>query len=279
MHYPTSSYAPLEGGVDEGEMIVGWDSKDRSRIRPLFEPHRRARAVIFPALDQGRGHVWTDSLENPTLARLQLVMINALAGDSSSPEAVELVRMIEPLKITFGHDEEWTRIIKEAWRDRLGSQPRALFSPKTLALDHLRDLQDQVPPGYILERMDLETIRRVDKRRAMHIPMFFGSSEEFYKNGIAYCIKHQDKVVSMASTFTPFTDEFEIQVDTPDPDHQRKGLATVVSAALMVHALENGLSPQWDAANEASIQLALKLGYSDPDHWEGYYLKPEPSDE
>ncbi|MHA2235602.1 MAG: GNAT family N-acetyltransferase, partial [Candidatus Thorarchaeota archaeon] len=40
-------------------------------------------------------------------------------------------------------------------------------------------------------------------------------------------------------------------------------------------ALENGLTPQWDAANEASIHLALKLGYTDPDYWEGYYLKPE----
>ena len=113
----------------------------------------------------------------------------------------------------------------------------------------------------------------------MHIPTFFGSSEEFYENGIAYCIKYQEKIVSMASTFTPFTDEFEIQVDTSDPDHRRKGLATVVSAALMVYALENGLIPQWDAANEASIQLALKLGYSDPGYWEGYYLKPKPNDE
>jgi RimJ/RimL family protein N-acetyltransferase len=79
----------------------------------------------------------------------------------------------------------------------------------------------------------------------------------------------------MASTFTPFTDEFEMQVDTSDSDHRRKGLATAVSAALMVYALENGLTPQWDAANEASIHLALKLGYTDPDHWEGYFLKPE----
>jgi len=206
-------------------------------------------------------------------------MINALAGDNTSPDAEEIVRMIEPMQLVFGPDDGWTRIIKELWGERLGVQPRTLFSPKSLDLDHLRHLREQITPEYTLERMDLETIQGVDKRRAMHILTFFGSSEDFFNMGIAYCIKHEGKVVSMASTFTPYTDEFEIQVDTLDHEHRRKGLATAVSAALMVHALENGLVPYWDAANEASIHLALKLGYTDPDSWEGFYLKPEADSE
>ncbi|MFW9965387.1 MAG: GNAT family N-acetyltransferase, partial [Candidatus Sifarchaeia archaeon] len=113
----------------------------------------------------------------------------------------------------------------------------------------------------------------LDKRNAIHIPTFFGSSETFHKMGIAYSISYEGKVVSMASTYMPFTNEFEIQVNTFDPRHRRKGLATVASAALILHALEHGLVPQWDAANEASMNLALKLGYTNPDPWEAYYLK------
>ena len=255
-------------------MIVEWSDEDRSNIRHLFNSHTRARAVIFPSLDLGRGKVWTNSNETPTVARLQLAIINAVAGDSTSPDAEEIIRMIEPMQIVFGPDDEWTQLIKDLWGERLGIQQRALFSPTSLDLDHLRHLRDQLPDEYKLERMDLETIKHVDKRRAMHIPTFFGSSEDFYKLGIAYCVKHNGKVVSIASTFTPFTDMFEIQVDTSDTDRRRKGLATAVSAALMVHALENGILPYWDAANEASIHLALKLGYTNPDHWEAYYLKP-----
>jgi hypothetical protein len=255
-------------------MIVEWIEKDRRKIRHLFDSHTKGRAIIFPALDQGRGNVWVNSLEAPTVSRLQLVMINAVAGDSNSSDAKELIRMIEPLQLAFGPDDEWIRIIKEQWGDRLGVHQRALFSPESLDLDHLRKLRNQLPEGYKLERMDLETIKRVDKRRAIHIPSFFGSSEDFYKMGIGFCIKYEDEVVCIASTFTPFTDEFEIQVDTPNPDHRRKGLATAASAALMIHALENGIVPQWDAANEPSIKLALKLGYTNPDHWEAYYLKP-----
>ncbi len=255
-------------------MIVEWLDEDRSKVRPLFDSHTRARAVIFPALDLGRGSVWTNSVEVPTVARLQIAIINAVAGDSASPDAEEIIRMIEPMQVVFGPDEGWTQIIKDLWGEQLGIQPRTFFSPESLDLDHLRHLRDQVPAGYKLERMDVEAIRRMDKRRAMHIPTFFGTSEEFHKMGIAYCIKHEDEVVSIASTFTPFTDLFEIQVDTLNTDHRRKGLATAVSAALMVHALENGMVPYWDAANEASTHLALKLGYTNPDHWEAYYLKP-----
>jgi hypothetical protein len=39
-------------------------------------------------------------------------------------------------------------------------------------------------------------------------------------------------------------------------------LATVAAAALIVHSLEQGLDPNWDAANESSAGLATKLGYT-----------------
>jgi hypothetical protein len=255
-------------------MIVEWQDEDRSKIRPLFDSHTRGRAVIFPALDQGRGRVWTNSIKEPKVARLQLAMINAVTGNSSISEAEEIIRMIEPMQIVFGPDDEWTRLIKTLWGERCGIQQRAVLSPASLDLDHLKQLRDQLPEGYELERLDLQTIERVDKRRAMHIPMFFGSSEEFYQNGIAYGIKYEGQLVCISSTFTPYTDMFEIQVDTHAEDHRRKGLATVASAALMICALESGIVPYWDAANEASIKLALKLGYTDIDRWEAYYLKP-----
>ncbi|MFX1605059.1 MAG: GNAT family N-acetyltransferase [Promethearchaeota archaeon] len=255
-------------------MIVAWADEDRSKIRHLFDSHTKGRAIIFPALDQGRGNVWVNSLESPTVARLQLAIINAIAGDSNSSDAEELIQMIEPLQLVFGPNEKWVRLIKKLWGNRLGVQQRTLLSPKYLDIEKLRQLREQLPGGYKLEQMDLETIKRIDKRQAMHIPTFFGSSENFYNTGIAYCIKYDDKVVCMASTLTPFTEEFEIQVDTPDPKHRRKGLATAASAALLIHAMEKGIVPQWDAANEPSIQLALKLGYTNPDHWEVYYLKP-----
>ncbi|MFX1485187.1 MAG: GNAT family N-acetyltransferase, partial [Promethearchaeota archaeon] len=156
-----------------------WDSEDRSGVRHLFEPHRKARAIIFPALDLGLGNVWTNSNESPTVARLQLSAINALAGDSSSTDAIDIVRMIEPMQLVFVHDSKWTFIIKELWGERLGVQLRTVLSTESLDLDHLKVLREQIPSGYQLERMTLEDVQRIDKRKAMHIPILFGSSEEF----------------------------------------------------------------------------------------------------
>ena len=255
-------------------MITELSKKDWGIVRPLFDAHRRARAIIFPALDQGRGTLDANSLNPPTVACLHLAILNIVAGDSSSPDATELIRKIEPMQLVFGPDPSWTRVIKEQWRERLGVQQRIMLSPESLDIDHLRNLKSQLPNGYRLEKMDLETIKRLDKRESMHIPMFFGSSDEFFKTGLAFCIKFEGEVVSMASTFTPFTDMFEVQVDTFDASQRRKGLATAVSAALMMHALEHNIVPYWDAENEASLHLALKLVYVQPDYWKAFYLKP-----
>lgn len=255
-------------------MIIEWVDEDRSQLRSLFESHKRARSLIFPALDQGLGSIWTNSHEDPSVARLQISVINAVTGDSTSDDAVELIRMVEPMQLVFVPNDKWVRIMKDLWGERLGIQQRASLCPDSLNFEHLKHLRNQLPEGCKLERMNLEVIKRLDKRNAIHIPTFFGSSETFHKMGIAYSISYEGKVVSMASTYMPFTNEFEIQVNTFDPRHRRKGLATVASAALILHALEHGLVPQWDAANEASMNLALKLGYTNPDPWEAYYLKP-----
>jgi GNAT superfamily N-acetyltransferase len=256
-------------------MILELSNKNRGFVRPLFETHRRARAIIFPAIDQGRGIVVTNSLETPTVACLHLAPINAVAGDSTSPDAKEVIRSIEPMQAVFAPDSSWAQIIKDEWGEQLGVIQRIKLSPKSLEVNHLKHLKSQLPPGYTLESMDLETIKRLDKRKSMHILNFFGSSEEFYKMGLAFCIKFEGKVVSMASTYTPFTDMFEVEIDTFDEQHRRKGLATVVSAALLVYALEHGITPHWDAENQASLHLALKLGYVEPDYWDAYYQKAQ----
>jgi hypothetical protein len=257
-------------------MIVEWKKSDTKPVRQLFERFDKGRALIFPAIEQERCRLWVDSLEFPSAALWQLKILNAVTGDSSNSAAEELIRKVEPAQIIFAPDSEWEKVIRSVWGKRMGVQQRTKMSPHSLDIEYLRKLREIIPDGFTLERMDLATVKTLDKRMAMHIPLFFGGSKEFSEKGIGFCIKHEGKVVSTASTFTPFTNEFEIQVETSGtPDYRRKGLATAVSAALIVYALENNLIPQWDAANEKSIGLALKLGYSNPESWQAYYLIPE----
>ena len=138
------------------------------------------------------------------------------------------------------------------------------FSPEHLNLNHLRALKENLHSDFVLEPIDLDTARTIPRSLAPAIPFYFGSPESFIENGFGFCIKHNGAVVSTAMTAMPFVKEFEIEVDTMNsPEYRRKGLATIASAALIEHALLNNLIPIWDAANEASKALALKLEYSD----------------
>jgi GNAT superfamily N-acetyltransferase len=157
----------------------------------------------------------------------------------------------------------WATKLTELLGDKVKRIPRFGFSHETLNIDHLRALKENLSPEFVLERIDLDTARTAPRSIAPAIPFFFGSPESFIERGFGYCIKHDGVVVSTAMTAMPFEREFEIEVDTIDsPDYRRKGLATVASAALVEHALMENLVPIWDAANNASKALALKLGYS-----------------
>ena len=50
-------------------------------------------------------------------------------------------------------------------------------------------------------------------------------------------------------------------VDTK-PNHRNKGYAKSLCASLIILARERGIKVKWDAANEISMSLARKLGYS-----------------
>jgi hypothetical protein len=257
-------------------MIVEWIDNNRAKVRQLFEPFNKGRALIFPAIDQGRCKLWVDSLESPSVALWQLKILNAVTGNSAHPAAEEFIKKIEPMQALFVPDCTWENLFRSIWGNRVGTQQRTKLSPRLLDIRYLRELSKNIPDEFNLERMDLTTIRALDKRLAMHIPLFFGGSREFFEMGVGFCIKHRGKVVSIASSFTPFINELEIQVNTiDDPAYRRKGLATAVSASLIVYALVHNLIPHWDAANEKSVALALKLGYTNPESWQAFYLKPD----
>ncbi len=70
---------------------------------------------------------------------------------------------------------------------------------------------------------------------------------------------YKGEVVCGASSYSIYDSGIEIEVAT-NYNHRRKGLATIVSAALILDCLEKEIYPNWDAANTTSAKLAEKLG-------------------
>ena len=80
-----------------------------------------------------------------------------------------------------------------------------------------------------------------------------------------------EKIISLALAASPmYTNHFEIHIET-DPEHQKKGLAAIVCAKLIEYSLQNNLVPHWDADNEPSAKLAIKLGFSNPEKYYAYF--------
>lgn len=243
-------------------------------IRKLFEDHKRERAIIRSVLELGRGDVFVDNSNEPKFGLLVFKPLIFLGGDSESETAVKWVRNAPEMRLLIPPDNEWDRLIRRELLSRLMVQKRTCFNPDTLELEHVRNLKKEIPSGFELGAMDREAVEGLDKTLIQPIELFFESVDEFLEMSIGFCVKRGEEVASMACPAFPFVEEFEIQVVTLDrPEFRRKGLATVVCAALIEYALENDLIPHWDAANEASVNLALKLGYSDPDRWYAYFWK------
>lgn len=88
----------------------------------------------------------------------------------------------------------------------------------------------------------------------------FESKEKYLEMGRGMVILKNGQIVAGASSFTRYKEGIEIEVDTAE-EERRKGLTTIVCAALILRCLEEGLYPSWDAQNMNSVHLAEKLGY------------------
>ncbi len=84
-----------------------------------------------------------------------------------------------------------------------------------------------------------------------------------------FCIKEKLYAVHHHIAFDHSGIEIEVATNY---NHRRKGLATIVSAALILDCLEKEIYPNWDAANTTSAKLAEKLGYVFDKAYDTYFV-------
>jgi len=239
---------------------------------------QRGRAFVSAILELGLGTVRVDSECEPRVALLSHPPINIIGGDVGAAEESGILEEFPQGNLLIVPSEAWESSLRNVWGDDLKSNPRTRLSGDHLSTRQLKKLKRPLPQGFDLKRLDSDLLERADPNMKEHVSMFWNSPEHFLTKGFGFCITRDERVVSMASTFFPFVHDFEIQVDTVDSvEYRRKGFATAACVALLEHGLKNGLVPCWDAANEASVKIALKLGYANPDPYKAYFRWRTPS--
>jgi hypothetical protein len=191
------------------------------------------------------------------------LQLNIVGGDAGHPAALEYLKQLPKKSALFLGAGGWAELVQTILGSRTIEMTRYAFTSEALDLEHLRGLAARVPDGYRAVQMDLALARRLgaeESRFAEDHMVNFESPKDFIARGFGFCLLCGDQMASVATTFAICSKGLEIQINTRE-EHQRKGLATVVAAQLIVHSLELGLDPNWDAANESSVGLATKLGY------------------
>ncbi len=252
----------IEYPIDHGKDLI-----------PLFGDEINLATILQSILTEKIGIIYSNDVENPTVALVCYDVLNFVAGDSNKIEAKELLPFIPFHKIIITSDDSWVQLLRNEWGNRFieVKAPRKKFSSNSLDLSYIRTLKGSLPEEYRIAPISHENMLYFDKMMKDYIFSLFSTSEEFLRTGFGYCIMHDQKIICAAATsHPPVENAFEIQIVTRK-EYRCQGLATIAAAYLIEYSLENRYDPRWDADNETSAKLAEKLGYSNPVPYKIYF--------
>ena len=253
------------------------------RVRPLFDHIAFNRPAVFTVLE-GRqpGRVFVDRADDPSA----VVMVSDFCYFSGSPQALDfqadvvdlLVREVMSIRehvLFFPFTQPWLAALQAVLQPY---EPK-YYERNTFDFDarRYRELQagwqQRIPAGFSLQPVNAATALEVGG-----IPELWGSVENFLSNGFGFCLVDESQpdersgFASSAQTVFVGDCHAETGVGTREA-YRRRGLATAVSCAFIDHCLECGIHPDWGCVlNDASEQLAYKMGYANKHIWPFLYI-------
>jgi len=240
--------------------MIKVDKKDLSKIAFLFEESKYDTVMIRSVLEGYFGTAHVDSIENPTVARLDTGSFTMFAGDAESDEVLELIK-VNPVYIVTPETEEWMAVLRSEFKYNITDLNFTECISDDIAIKRLNEIIDSLSEDYSIRKIDRELAKRLpDDIDNEYFFENFNDIEDFMNRGVGYCVLHADKIVSAATSTAACNTAIDVEIQT-DLRFREKGLGRIVGAALVKHCINNHLTPHWLAANESSLRLAIKLGY------------------
>ena len=233
-----------------------YELEDTSKAARIFEGWRET--LIYSCLQKVMGKIYVTDLESPKSAMAYVGCFAFYAGEPD-PELVK--NKPAGFVIMTPQNKAWEACIEECFPEAKKATRYAIRKDTRFDKDALRYMVGKLPDGYELKAIDGEIydICLNDPVTADFVSSF-ESKEQYLEIGRGMVILKAGRIVAGASSYTRYRGGIEIEVDTVE-EERRKGLATIVCAALILKCLEEGLYPSWDAQNRNSVRLAEKLGY------------------
>jgi hypothetical protein len=234
------------------------------KLEPLFAGHQQVDLGIKSILEGQSGkqiRVVIDDPLNPGVALIRYGTFGVLGGDASPIAAGELIQAIDLPCAIQPSPEPWMNLVESRYGEKIKRIERFSFTHAHINAVHLTDIITQHPYGHALHDIDMATARLMEKDEwhKYHLGNY-DSPDDFATNGFASGITIDGELASVCSAALRCSSGIEMNIITL-PAFRNKGLAAVVAASTIKKAMANNLIPHWDAANERSARLAIRLGY------------------
>ncbi len=233
-----------------------YELADTAKATALFEGW--SETLIWSCLQRVMGKIYVTDLEKPHSA---LAFVGCFAFYGGEPDRELAMHKPAGFVIMTPQNEAWASLIEECWPSAKKETRFSIRKDTRFNIPTLKKMAETIPEGYELRRIDAEIYAQcLSDPLTCDFVSCFKSKEQYLELGRGMVLLKNGRIVSGASSYTRYKEGIEIEVDTVS-EERRKGLAKVVSAALILQCLEEDLYPSWDAQNMISVHLAEKLGY------------------
>ncbi len=273
---------------------------DRSAFRdarPFFLGHRQYAPALAVLEDTLPGRVFVDTPDEPRVVVAWAITWWAyIEGRGSAPPdaagrlSAFLRDVVLPGTRELGmnwfelyapNDADWMEACERAFGSLDESDGPKLKTDRHLETTYFLDeerfeaaLPALVPPtGVILEHVEIPLLSRA----ARELPVIPPDVRDRTTPGFRLVI--DERVAALCKAYGFASDgSFMLAVDTYSEQDRGKGYASIVSAALIQHALERGMKPLWETTewNEPSQRVAAKLGFVPDETYPVYGVVWEP---
>ncbi|WP_339146664.1 MULTISPECIES: GNAT family N-acetyltransferase [unclassified Sutcliffiella] len=274
-------------------MIIELEKKDFNKCRELVHENglievkaviqgfNTGRVFVDDPISPSSGFVWQGNNdgfiffgnENNLSFNREL---NSFIEEIIKPEAAKVgLKWFEAL----GDHSDWHNSLESTFRHRpLGSWNQRVYQYSGNSRIVLNDSLDN---QYKLHKMDnyfYANNRAVNKKGMVDKVLdSWSSMEDFFENGIGYCVTFNNRIVS--TCFTLFTDgKFHAIAIETAKEHRGKKLAQHLTYHFIKACVDANKIPYWDCVeqNKASIAVAEACGFEMVYRYAGYEFPIHP---
>jgi len=242
------------------QKMIELTANRRTGIRTLFTDYPYLHGLVSGILSGKFGQAFADCEVDPAVAMLCDDGFVFFAGDAATTTASAMIANRCSGELLIPATEAWRMVIQQIWGDQMAIRERIAFTqPATWDRVRLRQLMSALPTDLTLKQITAPDVPRFAALAKSLVEFDPVNGEASMPSGIGFGIASDGTFIAgCAGWEAGGMMEFEVQTHT---NHRRRGLGTVVAAALIDYCLTHKLIPCWDAANDMSVGLALKLGF------------------